>query len=578
MFPFIRLLNARRAMVVRQAFSLPDLAVILMVLATILVVGQLSRTPVNSPAAALGYRVSLEYWGLPLLAARSTLRMVAGLILSFIFAVFFGTVAARVKSLEALFVSLLDVLQSVPVLAFIAASATFFINAFPHSAIGLECLSIFAAFSSQAWNMGFSYYQSLKGQPRDLTEAVTVFRLDRRTRFFRLDLPSGAIGLVWNAMMSFGGGWFFVAYSESVTINDQTYVLPGLGSYLAEAVRQKNVGALVASIVMMVIVLLAVDQLFWRPLVAWSERYRLDRTGGQGEPARSWFLDLLIDARLPKLVVRWWGRFLARLPRFTPPRLSARRTVRLPVDPGTLTGVVMGLGMAFGAWQLFLFLRDQATWQDLMALSGMAALTFVRVAVVVVVSSLIWVPVGVMIGLNTQLAKRVMPVVLILSAFPTNFVFPIITSLFLAVRMDIDYGATLLLMLGAQWYVLFNVIAGASAIPSDMREMARSTGLKGWNLWRNVYLPAVFPSWVAGAVTASGGAWNASIVCEYVKWGEDRVLKAHGLGAFITQMSEHGAQGRVLLGAAVMCVFVVVTNRLAWQRLSNLAETRYGMV
>lgn len=577
MFPFIRLLNARRSLVVRQAFSLPDLAVVILVLAAILVVGQLSQSPVNSPAAALGYRVSLEFWGLPLLAARSTFRFVAGLALSFVFAVFFGTVAARVKSLEAFFVSLLDVLQSVPVLAFIAASATFFINAFPHSAFGLECLSIFAAFSSQAWNMGFSYYQSLKGQPRDLDEAVTVFRLDSRTRFFRLDLPSGAIGLVWNAMLSFGGGWFFVAYSESVTINDRTYVLPGLGSYLAEAVREKNVGALVAAILTMVAVLLTVDQLFWRPLVAWSERYRLDRTGNQAEPARSWFLDLLIDARLPKILVKWLGRFLARLPKVRRPQLP-RRGFRLPVDPGTLTGIVMGLAIAFGSWQVFLFLRNQATMQDLVTLSGMAGLTFARVAVVVVISSLIWVPIGVTIGLNTQLAKRVMPFVLLLSAFPTNFVFPIVTWLFLTVHMNIDYGSTLLLMLGAQWYVLFNVIAGASAIPSDMREMARSTGLKGWNLWRSVYLPAVFPSWVAGAVTASGGAWNASIVCEYVKWGDDRVMRAHGLGSYITQMSEQGAQGRVLLGAAVMCVFVVVTNRLAWQRLSNLAETRYGMV
>jgi len=576
-FPFIRLLNARRASVVRQAFSLPDVAVVLMVIAVILVVGQISRTPVNSPAAALTYRVSLDYWGLPLLAARSTLRMVIGLVFSFVFAVLFGTIAARVKALEGLFVSLLDVLQSVPVLAFIAASAGFFINLFPHSAFGLECMSVFAVFSSQAWNMGFSYYQSLKGQPRDLTEAVTVFRLDKWTRFFKLDLPSGAIGLVWNAMMSFGGGWFFVAYSESTTINDRTYILPGLGSYLAEAAHQRDVGALVASILTMVIVLVAVDQFFWRPLVAWTERYRLDRTATQAEPAQSWFLDLLVDARLPKFLVKWWASVVARMARRTPD-IPVRRSVRLPLDAGTLTGIVMGLGIAFGVWQLVVFLRDTSSLKDLALLGGMATLTFVRVLVVVVVSSVVWVPVGVWIGLNTTLAKRVMPVVLILSAFPTIFVFPLITSIFLAARINIDYGSTLLLMLGAQWYVLFNVIAGASSIPSDMRDMARSIGLKGWGLWRRVYLPAVFPSWVAGAVTASGGAWNASIACEYVQWGNDRVLKAHGLGAYITEMSARGAQGNVLLGAAVMCVFVVVTNRLAWQRLSNLAETRYGMV
>ena len=327
----------------------------------------------------------------------------------------------------------------------------------------------------------------------------------------------------------------------------------------------------------MVILLLIVDQLFWRPLVAWSERFRMDKLTGAYEPNQSWFLDLLYDARLPKLATRLWVRNIARIPkRLKKDKVAKRQGLKLPIDAGLLIGIVLGVLIALACWKLVLFLQTTVTMQDLGEALGMTSLTFIRVACIVVLASLVWVPVGIFIGLNSKVAKRVMPVVLVLSAFPTNFVFPLVAFFFVRYHVAIDFGSVFLLTLGAQWYVLFNVIAGAASIPVDLRQMAEIMGLKGWSKWRQVYLPAIFPAWVAGAVTASGGAWNASIVCEYVQWG-DSVMKAHGIGAYIAEMSQTGHQGKVLFGAAVMCLFVVATNRLLWQRLSNLAETRYGM-
>jgi NitT/TauT family transport system permease protein len=563
----------------RASFGLPDLAVILGVLALLGLIAHLGaeamasfRPPDVSPT------ISLDPRNLPDYAACSTLRMFIALGCSTLFTLIYGSMAAHNRRAERLLVPLLDILQSVPVLGFLSITVTGFIALFPGSLLGLEAASIFAIFTSQVWNMTFSFYQSLRTVPQELIEATTLYRLSRWQRFTRLEVPSAAIPLLWNAMMSFGGGWFFVAASEAISVLNRNYTLPGIGSYVAAAVEAEDPSALGWSIATMVVVILLVDQLFWRPLVAWSDKFRLEQSSS-GDAPQSWVFDLLTTARIPSLLAQALTPALEALDRLMS-RLLGRVSVNT-VEPESSRGdrlynMVLLLGTGALLTWLVHFVLVTVGIAEVATAFRLGIHTLLRVTILLLLATLIWTPIEVAIGFHPLLAVLLQPLVQLLASFPANFIFPFATLFFIRSHVSIDWGSILLMALGAQWYILFNSIAGAQTIPSDLREMADDVGLSGVQRWRKLIIPGIFSAWVTGGVTASGGAWNASIVSEVVSWG-GTTLTANGLGAYIAQATSQGDWPRIALGIGMMSVFVVGLNRLLWRRLYDLAERKYQL-
>jgi NitT/TauT family transport system permease protein len=523
--------------------------------------------------------VSTDPANLPYYAVRSLLRMFIGLILSVLFTFVYATAAARLRRAEKVLIPLLDILQSVPVLGFLTVTVTAFINLFPGSELGLEFAAIFAIFTSMAWNMTFAFYHSLTAQPRDLDEAARIMRLTKWERFWRLDVPSGMIPLVWNGMMSFGGAWFFLAASESISVLNHTYALPGIGSYVATAVGQGNLSHVGIAIAVMMVMVIAVNFVFWRPMVAWAERFRTEESAAAERP-RSVVLDLLRRSAVPDLVarpVRPVGRLLDRSTR---PFGLAEHPLQRPAVRAR-TGDVFFFGavstvVIYGAWRALDYVHVHVGLGAFGPAFVDGAATFARVVVLLIVASIVWVPIGVWIGMNPRVSRLAQPVVQVLASFPANFVFPFAAAVFVAAGISLNFGGILLMALGAQWYILFNVIAGASSIPSDLREAMRLMGVRGRLRWKRFILPAIFPAYVTGGITAAGGAWNASIVAEVVTYGHHH-LTATGLGAYIAQAARVGDFPEVLIGVAVMSVYVVGLNRLVWRRLYRIAETRYSL-
>jgi NitT/TauT family transport system permease protein len=529
--------------------------------------------------AHVGIAVSTGVAHLPYYAARSLLRMFIALGLSVVFTFVYATAAARSRRARVVLIPLLDILQSVPILGFLTVTITFFIALFPGSILGLECAAIFAIFTSQAWNMTFSMYHSLVSQPKELDEAARMFRLTKWERFWRLDVPSSMIGLVWNGMMSFGGGWFFLAASEAISVANHRYALPGIGSYVATAANKGDLAATFTAIVVMVVMVVAVNVLFWRPLVAWSEKFRVETAEAADSP-RSITLDLLRRSHVPAALGRPLRPLSRTLDRLTRPFGLAEyplheAPVRRRAGDVAFT-IVVGAAIAWGVYRGVLFLGHNAGFGQFPRCLGLGFLTFLRVVVLVIGSTLIWVPIGVKIGMNPRLARYAQPVVQVLASFPANFLFPLATVIFLAIHLSLNIGGVFLMALGAQWYILFNVIAGATSIPTDLREMADQFRLPWRQKWRQLILPAIFPFYVTGGITAAGGAWNASIVAEVVDYGKHH-LAAQGLGAYITRATTAGNFAEVLTGVVVMSFYVVVVNRLVWRPLYHLAESRYAL-
>ncbi len=560
----------------RLPAGLADVAVILGTLALLYLLARVGAgTIVRFAPPRIVPGVSLDPANLPYYAARSTLRMFVALGCSLLFTLVYGYAAAHSRKAERVFIPLLDILQSVPVLGFLSVTVTGFVALFPGSLLGLEAASIFAIFTSQAWNMTFAFYQSLRTLPRELDEAATLYRLPRWQRFTRLEVPAAVIPLVWNGMMSFGGGWFFLAASEAISVLNQSYTLPGIGSYVATAVARQDLGALGPALVTMAVTIVLIDQFFWRPVVAWADKFRLEQSAAAEAP-RSWLLTLLRTARLPRLVGRAWtpvGEAIDGALSHLGPVREARAAEKRD-DWGdriynavlvVVIVVLLALGVLYIVRQVGLGEVGHA------ALLGLA--TFGRVLVLLVFSTLVWVPIGVAIGFHPRLARLAQPVVQLLASFPANFLFPFATIAFIRLGLSLNWGGILLMALGAQWYILFNTIAGAQGIPNDLREMADDLGLRGWLRWRALIIPGIFPAWVTGGITAAGGAWNASIISEVVSWGHT-TLTATGLGAYIAQATGTGDWPRITLGVGMMSLYVVGLNRLFWRRLYALAETR----
>ncbi|MBS1697555.1 MAG: ABC transporter permease subunit [Actinobacteria bacterium] len=533
--------------------------------------------PFNPSTAAAS--VSTDPAKLPLYAARSLLRMFAALGASLVFTFVYATAAARSRRAEKILIPLLDILQSVPVLAFLSVTLTIWLVLFPNSMLGLECASVFAIFTSQAWNMAFAFYISLTTQPRELDEAARLLRLTKWQRFWKLDVPSGMIPLVWNGMMSFGGGWFFLVASEVISVNGHTYALPGIGSYVAAATAEENIPAILLAIVVMVLMVIGVNTLFWRPLTAWAEKFRIGDTTAT-VLQRSVTLNVLRHSGIPRYLAMAFRPFARGLDVVTRPfgiadnPLIVRPARRRAGD--IVFAVVVGALVLWGLIEMVVYIQGAVgLWEFGRAfLLGLA--TFARVVVLVLVATVVWVPIGVWIGMNPRITQFAQPVVQVLASFPANFLFPFVTLLLIQTGISLNIGSIFLMALGAQWYILFNVIAGASAIPADLREAAVNLGVTRRLRWKALILPAVFSSWVTGGITAAGGAWNASIVSEIVSYGHT-TLTATGLGTYIAQATTAGDFARVFVGVMVMTLFVVGLNRLFWRRLYRLAETRYSL-
>ncbi|WP_405137726.1 ABC transporter permease [Nocardia sp. NBC_01388] len=522
--------------------------------------------------------ISTDPAELPYYAARSLLRMFLALGLSIVFTFVFATAAARLPRAEKLMLPALDILQSVPILGFLSVTVTGFIALFPGSTLGLEAASIFAIFTSQAWNMAFAFHHSLVSQPRELDEAARNLRLSRWQRFWRLDVPSGMFPLVWNAMMSFGGGWFFLTAAEAISVNNREYALPGIGSYVASAAAESDTGKVLLAIVTMVVMVVGLNVLFWRPITVWVERFRFEDSKSAQAP-RSLVLNLLRRSHITVLLGRVFGPLVYPIDRMMRVFGLAEYQLYVPDKRRRANDLVFTLivsaALAVGCFLMLRYIRSTVGFEELAHAAGLGAITLARVIVVLLFATVIWVPVGVWIGLNPKVSRIAQPIVQVLASFPANFLFPLIGAVLLATNASLQWAGIVLMALGAQWYILFNVIAGASAVPNDLREAATSLRLPRTLWWRRLILPAIFPSFVTGAITAAGGAWNAAIVAEVVKFG-DTTLTATGLGSYIADATSVGDGPRILVGVLIMSAYVVGLNRLFWRRLYALAQRRYS--
>ena len=523
----------------------------------------LEATPISlAPSALVGY------------AARTALRMLIAMVASLVFTFTYAALAAKSRRAEVILIPLLDFLQSVPILSF-SLTILFFLHLTPGRVAGAEMASIFLIFTSQAWNMAFSFYHSLRSIPGEMVEAARNFQLGPWIRFWRLEVPFGMPALIWNMMMSMSGGWFFVTVSEAITVGNTTVTLPGVGSYIALAIQQKNLTAIAWAIAAMFVVILLFDQLLFRPLIASADWFRLEQETGQ-TPSQSWALTMMRRSHLLGFVGNAFGAMLrlGMKPRPADNPHSRQRRARSSrwIDYAWYAVLVL-IGVAAVAKTTDFVLRE-VSGREIAHVIGLGFITLTRVAVLIALASLIWVPIGVWVGLRPRVASIVQPIAQFLAAFPANLLFPIVVSAIVMLKLTPDIWLSPLMILGTQWYILFNVIVGASAIAPDLRYAGENFGVRGWLWWKRLALPAVFPFYVTGAITASGGSWNASIVAEVVNWGNE-TLTAHGLGAYIQNATLAGDFQRSVLGTVVLSLFVVTLNRVFWRPLYARAERKF---
>jgi NitT/TauT family transport system permease protein len=524
----------------------------------------LEATPISlAPGALVGY------------AARTALRMLIAMLASLLFTFTYATLAAKSRRAEVVLVPLLDILQSLPILGF-SITIVFFLSLTPGRVAGAEMAAIFLIFTSQAWNMAFSFYHSLRSIPHELDEAARSFRLSPWMRFWRLEVPFAMPPLIWNMMMSMSGGWFFVVAAEAINVGNTKVTLPGVGSYVALAIEQRNLAAIGWAIAAMFVVILIYDQLLFRPLIAGADWFRLEQEAGL-TPTQSWALTMMRRSRFLGVVARLFVGILNIAGRPGRPVVVRPRMLAQAGRPRLgdfLWYVLIALLGVVALLKAVRFVFEQITPAEVAHVVLLGFLTFLRVGVLIALASLIWVPIGVQIGLRPRVSSIVQPIAQFLAAFPVNLIYPIVVSGIVIGRLNPDIWLSPLMILGTQWYILFNVIVGASAIPPEMRYVAQNFRLSGWLWWKRVALPAIFPFYVTGAITASGGSWNASVVSEVAEWGQER-LTAAGIGAYISQATDAGDFRRTVVGIVVMALFVVTLNRVFWKPLFARAERKY---
>ena len=523
-------------------------------------------------------QISLSPKALPYYAAETTLRMFIALFFSFVFSLILGGVAAKNERAGQILIPIIDILQSVPVYGYLSITVVGFITLFPGSMLGPECAAIFAVMTSQIWNMTLSFYQSLRTIPYELMEATQVYRLSSWQRFWRLEMPFAIPGLLWNAMMSMSGGWFFIVATEAISVANQTITLPGIGSYIALAITSENWHAIFYAIATMLIVIFLYDQLMFRPLIAWSQKFRLGEV--TEEYAESWVLNLFHRTTLTRkffdhLDTLWTAWIHLRLPLQWNRVKKIKNHVHSRWNDLLWYGglIIVGAFFLYWLWKMtYAVLPFRDTWH-VVVLGGITGL---RVFVSIMVCSLVWLPIGVMIGLNPKWARIAQPIAQFLAAFPANLFFPVFVIMILRFHLNIEIWCAPLMVLGTQWYILFNVIAGATVIPKELKLVILNMNVRGWLKWRRFLIPAVFPYYLTGAITAAGNAWNTSVLAEIVNWGSI-TLKAQGLGAYIQENTIIGNFPQITLGIVVMCAWVTFINLIFWRRLYRFAENRYRM-
>jgi NitT/TauT family transport system permease protein len=534
-------------------------------------------------------RIDLSPAALPRYTLYSLSRGVFALVISYLFALGFGWAAAKSRAAERLLLPLLDILQSIPVLGFLPGLVLGLMSLFPTRNVGLELAAILMIFTAQAWNLALSFYNSLKGLPDPLRDACKVAGWPPRRTFWQLEVPAAAQGLVWNGMLSMAGGWFFLMVNEAFRLGDRDYRLPGVGSYMSVALDQGNVPAMALAVVAMTVMIVCVDQLLWRPLVVWVEKFRLDDTAGTAA-ASSWVLEFLRRARLPRraaVLQRRAYRSARRAARpleapfksvgpvvLRGPRIALEHPVARKIGVA-LAVVVIAAAAAAGAWRLWLLIAQLglADWGQLLVA---ALLTFVRVMGAVVLSTLWTLPAGVIIGRSPRLARALQPVIQVVASFPAPMLFPIVILLFEKIGVGLGLGAVALMVLSGQWYILFNVISAVAAIPEQLKDATTLFRLPRVARWRMLYLPAAFPALVTGWVTAAGGAWNGSIVAEYIEAGGTLRL-TRGLGSLISEATAHANFPLLAGGIALMSLIVVGWNRMVWRTLLQWAQSRFSL-
>lgn len=558
-----------------RLFTWGDVAA-LIVIAVFLYLG--IRLAFNAPEVVAGPEISLAPRALPWYATLSLGRMTAAYALSMLFTLVYGRAAAYNRRAEQLLMPLLDVLQSVPILSFLPVVLLSLSAILPQN-IAAELASIVLIFTSQAWNLTFAWYQSLTTIPKELREASAIFRLNTWMRFVKLELPFSAISLVWNSMMSWAGGWFFLMAAEIFTVGSRDFRLPGLGAYLSEAANQSNYIAIAWGLGALILLVVLLDQLVWRPLIAWSDRFKIEMVEND-EPPTSWFYDLISSAR----IFKWLGRRiitplfetidLAMVRRFSP-----REDVNKGKTGGRWIGIAIGVVIvaliAYGLYRAGLMLLAVSTY--LWAQIGVSVVfTLLRVTFAMLIALAWTIPLGVAIGTNRRLSAVLQPIVQVAASVPATALFPVILLLVLNLPGGLNLAAVLLMLMGTQWYLLFNIIAGASAIPQDLKYTTQLLKLNRRQRWRTLILPAIFPYLITGAITASGGAWNASIVAEYQTFG-GRTLSVTGIGSMIAQATATGNYPLLLAATLTMVLTVILINRLLWRRLYLLAEDKFRM-
>jgi NitT/TauT family transport system permease protein len=526
--------------------------------------------------------IDLDPRALPGYTLLSLSRGLAAYVLSLVFTLVYGTVAAHSRRAEKVLIPLLDIGQGIPVLGFLPGLVLGMVALFPRTNVGLELACILMIFTGQVWNMTFSFYGSLRSVPTELKEVARIHRFNWWKRFRTVEVSSAVIGLVWNSMMSMAGGWFFLTVTEAFTLGDRDFRLPGVGSYMSVAIEKGDKSAMAWAVLAMSLMILAVDQLLWKPLVAWSQRFRQDEIGGAEAP-HSWVLDLLRRS--------WISRRLRQSRREAPvaaagtPKVPAPAVLPVSVSPagGNLLrrGLVWVVGLSAGAaavWgttRLVALLLQLPRHEWILLASALGA-TFLRVAGALALGALWCVPAGILIGRSPRWSRRLQPVVQLVASFPAPMLFPLVTGVLLALNVPFTIVAAVLMLLGAQWYVLFNVLAGASAIPHDLEEASEAYAVEGLQRWRKLFLPSVFPYLVTGLITAAGGAWNASIVAETLTY-RGRTFEAFGLGSMITGATQHANFPLLAAGVLTMSAALIVLNRTVWRPLYRLAESRYAL-
>ena len=515
-------------------------------------------------------------------ALYSLVRILVAYGISLVFALAYGYAAAKSKRAEIVLIPLLDILQSIPVLSFLPGVMLAMVTLFPSRQLGVELGSIILIFTGQVWNIAFSFYSSLKTIPRDLREAAIIYRFSRWQRFTELDLPFSTIGLVWNSMMSVAGGWFFLMACEMFVLGDKDFRLPGLGSFLQTAASNGNTRAMLWGLAMMVAVIVLMDQLIWRPVIAWADKFKFEQVESGGTAENS----ILNFIRKESFIIRGYRRVLHPIVDWLTlqfasgaKRAAATFSSAQAKQPRRWLGwLLAAVGGAFLLYEIYLALGELATLnrEEYLLLLRSAALTFLRVNLALILGALWTIPVGVAIGFSPRFARLMQPLVQLAASIPATALFPVLLLVLIRLRGGVEIAAMALMLLGTQWYILFNVIAGAMAIPTDLKEAAKVFRFSRLDRWRRLILPGIFPYLVTGMVTASGGAWNASIIAEYFHF-QGKVVEAPGLGSTISRASDAGHFNVLLAATLIMATIVVLINRVIWRRLYRLASTRFKL-